>query len=174
MLKRIFGSLGQIFNNVSNVAPEAKPDLTELLSKIKNDGMTRANADYKSAIRELSSNQSIRVVQKNSELIESINKKDTKTLSVEELEQLANAYFEGNHVQKSQPKALELWQTAAEQGSFVGKFSWAQCLKDGIGVEKDSEKAFQLMSELAAKDFVQAQVRRLFFFFPCLFLYLNL
>jgi TPR repeat protein len=117
--------------------------------------MHAAHKALQEAVKELSEGQSIPITAPSPKMLQELTSTAESDLDVTQLEQLARAYFEGREgVEggKNQGKAVELWQLASDKGSIEGKYSLAQCYKDGIGIEKNSNVAFQLMKELADKE----------------------
>lgn len=90
------------------------------------------------------------------------NKQPLDSLTAEQLDELGDAWYEGveDEMVQDLPRAFEVWTVAAQKGCAESAYSRAVMLRDGRGVAKDSESAFQLMSELAnTKNYGLAHVR---------------
>ena len=56
-------------------------------------------------------------------------------------------------------RAVEIFRAASIRGSDIASYSYAACLKDGLGVKKDTTAAFIQLRDLANdKDFHLAHV----------------
>ena len=64
---------------------------------------------------------------------------------------LGRYYEEGIGVEKSEKKAVELYEKAVEKGNNGAEYLLAKCYEFGIGVEKNERKAFDLYTELAER-----------------------
>ena len=81
---------------------------------------------------------------------------DLDQLSTDQLEDLGRAHLEGieDEMPVNAERAVEIFKAAAGRGSVVASYSFAACLKDGIGVKKDTTAAFNQLRDLANdKDF---------------------
>lgn len=64
---------------------------------------------------------------------------------------LGRYYEEGIGVEKSEEKAVELYEKAVEKGNNGAEYLLAKCYEFGIGVEKDERKAFEQYIELSER-----------------------
>lgn len=93
-------------------------------------------------------------------------------LSVNQLEELGRAYYEGLYdddnegndsdnsstkldtkrgIDLNREKAVEVWTEASKRGSIESMYSLAVCLRKGVGCQKDPSRAFSLMETLVEK-----------------------
>ena len=77
--------------------------------------------------------------------------------SAAELYSRGEAYFNGDGVEHSPEKAVELWTQSAEKGYTIAQLMLAECYKDGIGAKKDLRKAFEWYSKAASGGNANAQ-----------------
>ncbi|MDY6371037.1 MAG: tetratricopeptide repeat protein [Bacteroidales bacterium] len=80
-----------------------------------------------------------------------------KQVSAAELYSRGEAYFNGDGVEHSPEKAVELWTQSAEKGYTTAQLMLAECYKDGIGAKKDLRKAFEWYSKAASGGNANAQ-----------------
>ena len=168
VLKRIVGALGNFLRRgtPSTTSTTAPPGgLGSILTKEGADvRVQRANQDLAEAIKTLSHSDTMVVQRPNIDSkLGSLDKLDVNTMPLEEVEELARQYFEGSaHIEKDVKKAFELWATASERGSLEAKYSRALCLKDGVGVDRDSTIAAEELRVLSdEKNYHLAHVRSL-------------
>jgi hypothetical protein len=163
MFRRIVSGFKRVFQNAETKLPSTNVGAhnhQEILGKIDRfEEMSKANEIYKNAMKELSQDNTVRANLKDPKILAGLLTKNVKELTVTELEQLAEGCFDGIGVPVDKAKAFSYWEMAAEKGSFGGKFSVAQCLKEGIGAEKNPERAFQLLTEIVnSTNYAPAQV----------------
>lgn len=113
--------------------------------------------DLKSAIKELSAaGEALEPNRRTLGNGTNISKFETlpmEDLTTEQLEDLAQAHFEGT-LQTSDPsRAVQLWERAAERGSLGASYSLAVCYREGKGLEKNVEKAFSLLENLSKQNY---------------------
>lgn len=89
------------------------------------------------------------------------DKEKLESLTLDQLEELGRAWFEG--VDETFPqnldRAFEVWTVAAKMGSAESGYSRAVMMREGTGVPKDSEAAFQALFEVAnSKNYAMAHV----------------
>ena len=89
------------------------------------------------------------------------DKTKLETLTLDQLEELGRAWFEG--VDETFPqdltRAFEVWTVAAKMGSAESGYSRAVMMREGTGVPKDSAAAFQALSDVAnSKNYAMAHV----------------
>ena len=87
----------------------------------------------------------------------SISTPQPKQVSAAELYSRGEAYFNGDGVEHSPEKAVELWTQSAEKGYTTAQLMLAECYKDGIGEKKDLRKAFEWYSKAASGGNANAQ-----------------
>lgn len=80
-----------------------------------------------------------------------------KQVSAAELYSRGEAYFNGDGVEHSPEKAVELWTQSAEKGYTTAQLMLAECYKEGIGAKKDLRKAFEWYSKAASGGNANAQ-----------------
>jgi len=124
-------------------------DVSHTLEKKK---ILNAHNELKAAIKELSRDG----YNANSSIPSSniIGLMDSKLSSLDkvQLEEIARLYYQGNTVvgiEKNVFKAFEAWNLASDLGSIEAKYSKAMCLREGVGVNKNSELAFSEIITLA-------------------------
>lgn len=165
MFRRIAGSISKIFRSGSQEVVHGNPSIqvgneiggkTEqtLSSALKNEPKFVANRALREAMKELSGGTVKHAPPPSPKNIQDLLAKPVTSLTVEELEMLARAYYSGESEGTEQDitKAAELWAIATEKGSIESKFCLAQCLLDGQGVEANLSRGFQMMFELAEKN----------------------
>ena len=100
--------------------------------------------EIRKEMRESSQGSKIRAVNNNSIAPEKMNG--------EELEELARSYFEGNNnFPQDVYKAYTLWDQASQLGNVEATYSKAVCLREGKGVQRNTQEGFHLLKELAEK-----------------------
>jgi TPR repeat protein len=166
MLRRIIGNITKSFRQTASTDIPPSPieasasSSSSFVSIFEDDPKIAAKRKLTKAMQELSQSQRIpssssshRMI--SPDLTKNLISKDLADLSVDELNSLARVYYSGQQtdiVAKNITKAVELWKISKDKGSIEGKFSYAQCLKDGNGVEQDVVQAFQLMKDLSDRD----------------------
>ena len=111
-----------------------------------------AQLEFRNVLRELGADAVIKKDLKSKNILSSMQGKDISTLTGDQLEELARAYFHGSDgYHQDENRAYELWSLGAEKGSEGAAYSQAVCLREGKGVAKDSERAFALLKDLAEK-----------------------
>lgn len=80
-----------------------------------------------------------------------------QTGNVDALLIAADLYSEGYGVPKSEKKAFEMYQKAAEKGSAIGLYELAECYDDGDGVTEDKSKAQEYYKQATAKGHAKAK-----------------
>lgn len=104
----------------------------------------------KEAVRELSEGQASLLSHPPIETLRKWDSLSLSDLSVNQLEELARAYFEGTtDFPADDVRAVSVWKTAMERGSIESSYSYAVCLREGKGIEKDTTKAYQIFRKLA-------------------------
>jgi hypothetical protein len=163
MLRRIIGNITKSFRQTASTdIPSSTVEAgssTSFVNSFENDPKIIAKRELNKAIQELSQGRrpqpssSHRII--SADVVKGLISKNLTDLSVDDLNSLARFYYSGHQpdlIAKNIAKAVEIWKISKDKGSIEGKFSYAQCLKDGNGVEKDPALAFQLMKELSDKD----------------------
>ncbi len=118
----------------------------------KSQALASAHQDLQAAVKELSLGSALPVTSPPVETLKEWQHLSQDELTVEQAEELARVYFEGsNGLEEDKKKALDLWKFAADRGSIEGKYSRALCLKDGVGIEKNSMTAYEELLELSEK-----------------------
>ena len=91
-------------------------------------------------------------------LMEWDNVKDLKSLSIEQISELARAHFDGNFGEETarvpnRPRSIQLWQIILEKDpdNLEASYSLASCYQSGAGTHKDAILAFSMMQPLADK-----------------------
>lgn len=135
--------------SLSSIAPA--PSSLSSPSSIK---ITQAHTQLRDSIRELSKGISQPIAQAPQHVISELRSKKLTDLTTEQLEQLARVYYEGSSdngktLGKNVSKAVEIWKECSKNGSIEGTYSYASCLRDGVGIEKDVIKALDLFVKLA-------------------------
>lgn len=159
--KRILNSVGQFLRKVPAVPKpppqQPNPSSSSSLFTENDTKISQASRDLKDAIKALSQHDkiahNITSQPPSSSTISSgppsvdIN---VETATVEELEQSARLLFEGTDViSADKTRAATLWAKAAELGSIESRYSFALCLKDGLGVDQDPAAALSHLQYLA-------------------------
>ena len=127
---------------------EVNSSLTSL--KDKYPRYFEAQSNLKNAISELSDGMPSVPIAPKFEMSTIMNKSNSlDSMTIQEIEALANAYYEGNGVPNDLAKAASLWKEASNRGSLAGSYSYAVCKRDGVGVEKNLEESFNLLKDLA-------------------------
>ena len=112
----------------------------------------KALDDLKAALAVLSvaSDEEPSIFYDHDQLIE-LSVKPIEALTTNELEELGRAYFDGidSVIEVNLERAFILWSEAADRGSEDSKYMRAVCLRDGSGVARDLERAFQEMLSVA-------------------------
>lgn len=120
-----------------------------------------AHASLSQAVKELSEGSAKALALPASITLQKWNSTDLSDLSLDQLEDLGRAHFEGidDQMPKNVVRAVEVFKFASDRGSQTASYSYAACLKDGIGVKKDTSAAFTQLSALAdEKDYNLAHV----------------
>lgn len=144
MFKRLRDGLKVLTSRIPGVIDKttATPDV--------NRKIINAHKDLKFAIKELSKGYQSPPSNFN---YDEIADKPLNSLTKEQLEQLARAYYEGRPdlaVEKNVVKAFEAWTLASSSFSSIeAMYSRAMCLREGVGAEKDPKIAFEDMLFLA-------------------------
>ena len=140
-------------------------NLKESIIKIrvvrKEARITKAHATLSSVVRELSEGSSKALALPTFTTLQKWDAIDLDQLSTDQLEDLGRAHLEGieDEMPVNAGRAVEIFKAAADRGSVVASYSFAACLKDGIGVKKDTTTAFNKLRDLAnEKDFYLAHV----------------
>lgn len=115
---------------------------------------TAAHATLGIAVRELSEGSAKALALPPVNILKNWDSIDLSRLSVDQLEDLGRAHNQGVEEQdgnmvKNPQRAVEIFQYASERGSQTASYSYAICLKDGIGIEKDVSAAYDMLSKLA-------------------------
>lgn len=159
--KRILNTVGQFLRKVPAAPkppPSQQPDpsSTSNLFAENNLKASQASRDLMDAIKTLSQNDTIAQTTSRPPSSSSISSRlksidiDLEKATVEELEQSARLFFEGTEViPADQTRAVSLWARAAEKGSLESRYSFALCLKDGLGVFRDPVAALSHLQYLA-------------------------
>jgi TPR repeat protein len=110
-----------------------------------------AHAALRDAIKELSEGTSRTITLPPVQELNSWKSDDLSALSLEQLELLARAHYEGkgNEFEKNPEEAVRLWREASNRGSLEARYSLAVCHRDGVGVEKNAVEAYGILKELA-------------------------
>lgn len=158
------------FNCIFQASLLNKPLQLQYTNNIHKRFVSSQNADIekikaqqilKDAITELSDSSSMTESNDSNSNILEWSTKPIEELTVDQLEELGRAYFEGidNTIEINLEKAVYIWGEAANKGSIEAKYSRAVCLREGLGIMKDSEKSLKEMLELADKhDYYLAHV----------------
>ena len=145
MFKRLRDSWKVFANRIPGTIVENTPR-----SPAANRKMIDAHKDLKSAIKELSKGYQLSPSTFN---YAEISEKPLNSLTKEQLEELARAYYDGRpdlSVKKNVEKAFEAWTIASSIfGSIEAMYSRAMCLREGVGADKDPKIAFEDMLFLA-------------------------
>ena len=109
-----------------------------------------AQLEFRNVLRELGADAVIKQDMRSQNLLASIKGKEISSMTGEELEELARAHYHGTDgYEQNFNRAYELWSHGADKGSPGAAYSMAVCLREGRGVERNSDRAFQLLLELA-------------------------
>ena len=113
----------------------------------------RAHEDLRDAVRELSGGNAAPISMAPVDTLVEWDEQPLDSLDNEQLEELARAWFDGvDGLGEDKERAFTLWTVAADRGSVESKYSRAVCLREGQGVTKQPELAFQTLVDLAEKD----------------------
>jgi TPR repeat protein len=97
-----------------------------------------------------------------SNVLTELSESSSDNLSTQQIEELAKGYFEGSEdgkFERNLTKAVDLWLEGSRRGSLESTYSLATCYREGKGVEKDTQRAFQMLQNLAEeKNYSYAQV----------------
>lgn len=106
------------------------------------------------AIKELSVGPSTTMSVPSNQALLKWNNTELATLSADQLEELGKAHLDGvnGSIDKNPSRALEMFKLSRDLGSKNASYSYAVCLRDGVGAEKDSTAAFELLKTLAEED----------------------
>lgn len=113
-----------------------------------------AHATLGIAVKELSEGSASALALPPVSILKSWDIIDWARLSVDQLEDLGRAHHEGvderdGQMAKNPQRAVEIFKYASERGSQTASYSYAICLKDGIGIEKDVTAAYDKLIVLA-------------------------
>jgi TPR repeat protein len=113
--------------------------------------LAAAHASLSQSVKELSEGSAKALALPASVTLRQWDSTSLDDLSLDQLEDLGRAHFEGidEHLPKNVTRAVEVFKFASDRGSQAASYSYAACLKDGIGVEKDASAAFTQLSALA-------------------------
>jgi hypothetical protein len=141
-------------NITSKVNPSMPPTTKEYNDFLVGKGsadQNEAHATLRNAVRELSQGMSQPMTLSPAPLLNDWNKHDISELPTEKLEELARAHYNGlAEFTKNPIRAVEIWTEAFDRGDSVeSSYSLASCLREGIGIEKNSEKAFEIIIDNA-------------------------
>lgn len=158
MWRKLFDSFRKIQSTVvmkpvTIITKESSiPSLTNVNTKWIDENKLSAHKNLQDAIKELSKDDSLaHPSSTNITLLKQWINTPIKDLSIEQLEELARAWYEGvdNVVSKDTSKSLEIWSEAANRGSVEAKYSRAICIREGVGIDKDSSVAFSELMHIA-------------------------
>jgi TPR repeat protein len=121
------------------------------LAARKEAKLAAAHASLSKSVKELSEGSAKALALPASFTLRKWDSTNLDDLSLDQLEDLGRAHFEGidEHLPKNVSRAVEVFKFASDRGSQTASYSYAACLKDGIGVEKDTSAAFTQLSSLA-------------------------
>ena len=126
-----------------------------------------AHATLGIAVKELSEGSASALALPPVSILKSWDIVDMALLSVEQLEDFGRAHYEGvderdEQIAKNPHRAVEIFKYASERGSQTASYSYAVCLKDGVGIEKNISAAFDKLIILANEyDYNLAHVSKL-------------
>ena len=113
-----------------------------------------AHATLGIAVKELSEGSASALALPPVSILKSWDIVDMALLSVEQLEDLGRAHYEGvderdGQIAKNPHRAVEIFQYASERGSQTASYRYAICQKDGVGIEKNISAAYDKLIILA-------------------------
>ena len=114
-----------------------------------------AHATLGSAVRELSEGSASALALPSVSILKKWDSVELTRLSIDQLEDLGRAHHEGikgnegEMMDRNPTRAVEIFKYASDRGSQTASYSYAVCLKDGVGIEKDTAAAFEKLSTLA-------------------------
>lgn len=111
-----------------------------------------AHEDLREAVRELSQGLARPTTSSSNTSLEEMDTTPFSDLEVDQLEELARAHYEGEMGESSVERAVTIWIEAAARGSVESQYSLAICYREGNGVTSDSQKAFNMMLDLAMRE----------------------
>ncbi len=158
MWRRIANSVRSFVRNSPSPAsevivmpPVANVDASRAGQPVLNDeAKMAAYKQLREAVKDLSDGQSQSITSPSPATLKKWVTLPIAELSVDQLEELARVYFEGNcGMPKDDNKAMELWTIAADKGSVQAKYSKAMCIKEGSGIAKNVKQAFEELERLA-------------------------
>ena len=143
-------------SNVGRLGVEKRVQIPLIHQSFRNfciDIKAQAHADLKQAIKELSDGEAVQISHVPISMLLEWDKKDLHDLTVEQLEELARAWFDGidGEMRVNQQRAYEVWTEAANRDSIESKYCRAVCLRQGTGVPINVSEAYSEMKELADK-----------------------
>jgi len=138
MFRRITGYLA---SKISNVFTNTNSSPVGI-----NETHVKARMNLKSAIDELrgSNNEEFHIKKMK---FTDINLSQ-KEYSVNELESLAEAYYEGKGLPQDINRAIEIWNICASKGSVNARYCIAMCKREGLGIEKNAEECYKSLLDL--------------------------
>ena len=151
MWKRIVSKLKGTFTAATVSKPRVEPIISARIP-IEDREKAAAAESLNDAIRELSTGQHRIIAFSPKSVLSDWKEKSPSALSLANLEELATAYFEGVNIEQNREKSVELWREAMARGSIESKYSYASCLREGLGTIKSVEESYRLMIELAEEN----------------------
>ena len=160
----IFGSISTAIRN-SNAAEEEKRKQehekqinSDLITAVKNGDKQAAQLAIENgaAINLVSDNATPLDIAKDEEIISLLKSHGAKTKAeldreADEAMLIADSYFYGKGKEQNYEKAVEYYTKAKNLGCDFANHNLSICYRNGLGVEKDVLKAFDLCSYLANK-----------------------
>lgn len=145
---------------LSKVAPITKhfinpiEHVTASFAKTSETKRAAARETLGSAVKELSEGSASALSLPPVNILKTWDSVGLDRLSIDQLEDLGRAHHEGidaedGQMAKNPQRAVEVFKYASERGSQTASYSYAVCLKDGVGIEKDTAAAFEKLSVLA-------------------------
>lgn len=138
-----------------------KESIIKITADRKEARVAKAHATLSKVVRELSEGAGKPLALPTVTTLQNWDAVDLALLSTDQLEDLGRAHLEGieDQMPVNAERAVVIFKAASDRGSDIASYSYAACLKDGLGVKKDTTAAFIQLRDLANnKDFYLAHV----------------
>ena len=149
-LRAMYGP-GMLMKHLTGPLDRFKAIFIKGLTDRKEIKLAAAHASLTQAVKDLSGGSAIPIALPSTSILQKWDNTDLSKLTLDQLEDLGRAHFEGveGQIPKNVVRAVEIFKYASDQGSQTASYSYAMCLKDGIGVEKDVTAGFLQLTVLA-------------------------
>ena len=146
----MYGS-GMFMKHLTGPLDRFKAIFIKGITDRKENKLAAAHASLTKAVKDLSEGSAIPMALPSASLLQKWDGTDFSELTLDQLEDLGRAHFEGveGEIPKNVVRAVEIFKYASDHGSRTASYSYAICLKDGIGIKKDVTAGFLQLTVLA-------------------------